>query len=168
MQYNVATLLKEPVGSTRQYEIEPEPPVHRGSVQFVRTPGAILVRAEADVIIEATCSRCLAPFGYPAHVAFEEEFFQPADLVTGARLEHEIVDADSFWIEENHIIDISEALRQYSETAAEMQPLCRPDCPGLCSQCGRELGAAECTCDTSTIDPRMLALAALKQSRDGQ
>ncbi len=168
MEFHVAGLLREPVGATRHHSVNNEPPLRTGSVELVRTPGAILVRVEAEVIIEADCSRCLAPFGYQVEVAFEEEYFQQVDVVTGARLPRERVDEDEFRIGSDHIIDITEAVRQYSEASAEMRPLCRPDCPGLCQHCGKDLGIEACACEGPPIDSRWLTLSALKQSRDGQ
>lgn len=33
--------------------------------------------------------------------------------------------------------------------------LCRPDCKGLCPNCGKDLNAGECGCNTESLDPRM-------------
>ena len=166
MHFNVSQLLREPVGGSRKYLLEAEPPVHRGRVEFIRTPDGVLVRAEADVVLEAECSRCLSAFGYPAHIHFEEVFLQQVDVTTSARLELP-EDHDLFLIDTNHTIDIREAVRQYSETAAAMQPLCRPDCPGLCTVCGQDLNIATCNCDRTPSDPRWAALAALKHPTNG-
>ncbi len=166
MQFNVSQLLREHVGATRSYDLTPEPPVHRGWVEMIRTPGGVLVRAGANVVIEAVCSRCLAPFGYPAQISFEEMFAQQVDVVTGARLP-EPDEPESFRISTTHTIDITEAVRQYSEMAAVMQPLCRPDCPGLCPVCGEDLNIKACGCDRTPADPRWMALAALKRSTNG-
>lgn len=167
MQFNVSQLLREPVGATREYTLTPEPPVHRGTVEMIRTPDGVLVRAEADVLIEAVCSRCLTPFAYPAHISFEEIFYQQVDVVTGRRLENDGAEPESFLIDANHTIDITEAVRQYSEMAAAMQPLCRSDCPGICPVCGQDLTIASCDCDRTPLDPRWGALAALMRSDDG-
>lgn len=163
MLFNVSQLLKEPTGASRCYDLEPVPPVHRGSAELLRVPGGVLVRCEAGVLIEAECSRCLAPFAYPADIEFEETYVQQYDVATGAQLPKP-EDEDGFTIDSNHTIDISEAVRQYSETAAVMQPLCRPDCPGICPECGQDLGIAACRCDRAPIDSRWAALAALKRS----
>jgi uncharacterized protein len=163
MLYNVSQLLRERVGSTREYALEPEPPVHRGSVELIRVPEGVLVRCEADVLLEANCSRCLIAFGYPAHISFEEIYAQQYDVLTGTKLEAP-EDPETFVIPANHIIDISEAVRQYSEMAAAMQPLCRPDCPGMCPECGQDLSMAACRCDRTPVDSRWAALAALKRS----
>ena len=166
MLFNVATLLREPIGSQRRYTLAPEPPMHHGTVELIRTPNAILVRFEGDVLLEAICSRCLAPFAYPEQVSFEELFAQQVEVATGATLEAPD-EPEAFLIALNHTIDITEAVRQYSEMAAVMQPLCRPDCPGICPECGQDLTIAACRCDRGPIDARWAALAALKRSSHG-
>lgn len=167
MQFNVATLLKSPVGEVREYELEGERPVHQGTVQFTRTPDGVLVRASVTVVIDESCSRCLVPFGYPVEVEFEEVFQQQLDPVTGRRLAV-LDDAEApFVIGLDNIVDITEAVRQYSLMAAAMQPLCRPDCPGLCPQCGKDLNLGSCSCEKVAPDPRWAALAALKQAANG-
>jgi uncharacterized protein len=166
MLFNVSVLLREPVGSTRRYTLEPEPPVLNGEVLLTLVPKGILVRCNAEVTIEDRCSRCLAPFGYSERIAFEEIFLQQVDVQTGARLDEQ-GPTESFAIATNHTIDITEAVRQYTEMAAAMQPLCRPDCPGICPECGTDLTVGSCTCSRSPIDSRWGALAALKFSANG-
>jgi uncharacterized protein len=167
MQFNVSQLLREHVGATREYVLFPEPPVHGGTIEMIRTPDGVLVRAEADVVLEAVCSRCLTPFGYPAHISIEEIFYQQVDVATGRKLQGTDAEPESFLIDANHTIDITEAVRQYSEMAAAMQPLCRSDCPGICPVCGQDLTIANCSCERAPIDPRWGALAALMRSDDG-
>jgi uncharacterized protein len=44
-------------------------------------------------------------------------------------------------------------------------PLCRPDCAGLCPQCGADRNTVDCGHgDTEATDPRWAALAALRQA----
>lgn len=162
MQFNVSQLLREPVGATRKYTLPPEDPVHSGEVELVRMPHGVLVRADLQVVIEGECSRCLVEFGYPRRVQFEEMFYQQVDVATGQKVETE-ADVDSFLIDTHHVIDISEAVRQYGVMAADMQPLCRPDCPGICPECGGDLTLTRCSCRENRIDPRWAALETLKQ-----
>jgi len=42
-----------------------------------------------------------------------------------------------------------------------MQPLCKPDCKGLCPICGNNLNDSLCDHNTETIDPRMEVLKQL-------
>lgn len=162
MEYNVSQLLREPVGATRKYAIEPEGTTLGGAVEMIRTPAGVLVRAGAEIVLSAECSRCLTNFTYPAKVVFEEIYYQRFDLVTGERMNTD-VDDEAFFIDSRHTIDIREAVRQYGEMAAAMQPLCRPDCAGLCVECGQDLNQGRCGCAREVIDPRWEALEALRR-----
>ena len=59
----------------------------------------------------------------------------------------------SFMIDDRNIMDISEAIRQYTVMALPIKPLCRQDCSGLCPTCGADLNEKRCDC-TPEIDPR--------------
>lgn len=162
MLFNVSQLLQEHVGATRQHIIEPEGLVLGGTAELVRTPTGVLVRGKFRVTLQDECSRCLAAFSYDRPVKFEEVFYQQVDVTTGAAVETE-AEEDSFLISRQHTIDISDTVRQYGEMAADMQPLCRPDCPGICAECGRDLNVSECDCTRAPLDSRWAALEALKQ-----
>lgn len=164
MRFNVATLLQEPTGSGRRYSLASESPVHRGTVELMRTPDGVLVNARVELTVDTSCSRCLVPFSYPQEISFEEVFHQQVDLNGGRHLPPPD-DPEAFLVSTDHIIDITEAVRQYSEAAAALQPLCRADCPGLCPVCGSDLNVSPCECDRSPADPRWAALAALKRPR---
>lgn len=168
MLFNVSQLLRSPIGEERCYDIEVEPPLRGGTASLVRTPRGVLVRFDADVLLEAVCSRCLTPFAYEARIEFDEVYVQEFDVVTGARIEaDEEDDEDAFRIGRDHLIDTREAVRQYSEMATAMQPLCRPDCPGLCPECGQDLSIGGCRCERTPLDTRWTALAELKQTLHG-
>lgn len=164
MLFNVSQLLREPVGSTRSYTLDPEEPVHRGSARLTRVPNGVLVEVDADVTVDTACSRCLAPISTPEHIHFEEIYAQQVDPATGQRAPAP-EDAESFLIDLNHTIDMTEAVRQYTELAAEMQPLCRPECPGICPECGQDLSLAHCSCEGTPVDHRWAALAELRPDR---
>ena len=166
MFFNVSGLLRENTGAVRRFSLDRDPPVHRGQVELIRMPNGVLVRCEADVVVEDRCSRCLVPFGYPEHIGFEEIFAQQVDPLSGTHFEPP-EDPEAFLIALDHTIDITEAVRQYTETAASLQPLCRPDCPGICAECGQDLSMAKCNCARRPVDSRWAALAALKLSANG-
>ena len=166
MFFNVSGLLRENTGASRRFSLESDPPVHRGHVELIRMPKGVLVRCDADVVVDDRCSRCLVPFGYPEHISFEEIFVQQVDPSSGAHFPAPD-EPDLFFIALDHTIDITEAVRQYTETAAAMQPLCRPDCPGICAECGQDLSMAMCDCPRRPVDSRWAALAALKLSANG-
>lgn len=150
MQFNVATLLQEPVGSTRQDVLEGErvsvPDVGyvasvSGPVRLLRTQRGILVRANLAVTPRLECSRCLMEFELPLRLNIDEEFIPERDPVSGAAME---ADPDEFRIDERHHLDLSEAVRQYEAAALPLQPICREQCLGLCPTCGQNLNEQDC------------------------
>ena len=72
-------------------------------------------------------------------------------------------DLKKFTFDQNYLIDITEAVRQYGEVTAPMQPLCEENCQGLCPLCGAFIGVEDCGCTLMYTDPRWSALSALKQ-----
>ena len=170
MQFNVAQLLKEPIGSTRSYVldeaipplVDDEPGRIAGQVHLLRADRAVLVSAILETDATCTCSRCLEPYRQPVSVSLEEEFSPVIDINTGAALRLED-DRDSvFTIDENHILDLTEAVRQYIIMSLPMKPLCRVECGGICPSCGatREI---DHTCDRegTSADQRWSPLRSL-------
>jgi uncharacterized protein len=70
-------------------------------------------------------------------------------------------DSDAFLIDSHQVLDLTEAVRQYRLTAEPMQPLCKPDCLGLCPHCGYNLNEGPCGCPRQETDARWAALAEL-------
>ncbi len=144
MQFNVATLLQEPVGATRLFEADGElsaPDVGyvaraSGRIHMLRTERGILVRARMDVRPALECARCLEAFELPLTLQVDEEFVPHHDPVTGEAVE---ADPDEFRIDDLNHLDLSEAVRQYEQAALPIQPVCREDCAGLCPVCGQNL-----------------------------
>ncbi|HQE67620.1 MAG TPA: DUF177 domain-containing protein [Bacillota bacterium] len=42
-----------------------------------------------------------------------------------------------------------------------MKPLCKADCKGLCTVCGKNKNSIDCQCKSEEVDPRMQALSKL-------
>ena len=174
MQYNVAQLLKEPIGSMRSYQVEetlagPLRITDRvaGPVHMVRTHQGILVNADLDVESVLACSRCLGEFARPSTLHIEEEYFSMADVKSGKKLDLSPDDDEVSLIDEDHVLDLSEMMRQYAISDLPLKPLCRTDCKGLCRVCGANLNKVNCGCATGQIDPRWGALAGLLHPEKG-
>jgi uncharacterized protein len=58
-------------------------------------------------------------------------------------------------------LDLSELVRQALILAVPPRSLCRPDCRGLCPQCGVDRNREECSCAERQTDPRLEALRGL-------
>jgi uncharacterized protein len=59
-----------------------------------------------------------------------------------------------FTIDERHILDLTEAIRQYTLLAIPMKPVCKTNCAGLCPNCGHNLNYGPCNCPPQEVDPR--------------
>ncbi len=151
MQINVSQLLQESIGATRDYEVNEAVDIAdgnslvQGEVRLTHTDRGILVRGTLNTEVEATCSRCLDLFSCPLTLNIEEEYFPVIDVASGNSLS--LPDEPGcFTIDEHHILDLAEAIRQYALLAIPMKTLCRQDCAGLCPTCGHNLNEGPCNC----------------------
>lgn len=168
MFYNVAQLLKDPIGSTRVYDLAerleaPDEPWEgcevRGKVKLLRTHRGVLVTAQLRTTIPLTCGWCLESFELPLDLAVEEEYFPQIDIYSGLPVDIP-VDTEPFLIDKHHILDISEAVRQAVVLTLPIGPRCRDDCRGLCPVCGVNRNEQECACDRQA-DARWASLGQL-------
>ena len=175
MLFNVSGLMLEGIGATRTHHVDGhlqtagrQPERLMGDVEFLRTPRGILARAHFDLLDQETCSRCLEQLEDTLVIEFQEEFEAAVDPATGqtARREQHSDESitDMFRIDENHTLDLTEAVRQYREACARMQPLCTANCRGLCPRCGNNLNHGDCSCETGPIDSRWATLSALQSA----
>jgi uncharacterized protein len=174
MQYNVAQLLKGPVGGRRQYDVQAEiqdldpelvllgPLV--GSVTMLRTRKGILVGGKLRTTLLGTCRRCLEPSEVRAELDLEEEFYSVTRIGEAPVDDSEEEDRDeALLIDDRHILDLSEVIRQALWLTGSVDTLCRPDCAGLCPQCGGNRNQGECQCDEASTDPRWASLQMLRR-----
>jgi uncharacterized protein len=132
---NVAQLLKEHVGSSRDYDVaeiinRQASNLIKGRVRFTRTGQGILVQGKLTVELEMVCSRCLDDFACPLDFSIEEEFFPTVDVSTGLPLSF-TEGTEGFTIDNNHMFDLGELICQYVLLSLPMKPLCSADCVGI-------------------------------------
>lgn len=136
MRINVSQQLKSSIGSVREYEVSEIVSVAdgrstvKGEIELVRTDRSIIAKGILHAEVEVTCSRCLSLFSCPLTLTVEEEYFPITDVVSGASLPLP-EEPGSFTIDEHHVIDLTETIRQYALLAIPMKPLCREDCTGV-------------------------------------
>lgn len=171
--FNVSGLLQEQVGATRAYDlVEPEIRLDdgltacnvTGEIQLLRTGRGILARGKANADVELECSRCLAPIHRRITANIEELFRPTVGVTSGERVpltlegEHE---EDFFEISPEHILDLTEAIRQNLLVNVPLSPLCKEDCAGLCPECGADLNVEDCGHTRRRADDRLASLASL-------
>lgn len=154
--------LRRVVGSDRMIQGEVEPAeIQIDDDRLV--PGTLIdvdLRLESvndGVIVTGTvsstwhgvCRRCLDAVGATAVAEIEERY---QDVVT---------DPDAFPIEHDQL-DLVPLVREAVLLELPEAPLCRPDCAGLCGNCGTNLNTGSCDCVAVQVDPRWGALDALR------
>ena len=168
MYYNLSQLLKEPTGSIRDYEVGgsfegPEEKIDwaTGRVQVIRTHQGFLVRARLEIQVQLTCSRCLCRFLFNFPLVVEEESFPIVDPFTG-KLTGPPEEAEGvIHLDDQHVLDMQDVIRQYVLTEVPIKPLCLEGCSGLCPECGINLNEDVCSCEEVSADPRWDSLASL-------
>lgn len=154
LQFNVSQLLRSGVGSTRSYDFAADEPIDlgdnvadniEGHAKFTLTNFGIVANVDARARISLTCARCLDSFFSNVRVDFVEEYEPSINIETGLP-SAEVHTENAFFINANHQIDLTEALRQHLLLAVEIVPVCRADCKGLCPTCGVNLNVETCGC----------------------
>ena len=177
LQFNVAGLLKELAGTSREYEVEASPealeglledawPVAplQGQVRMLRTQRSVFVRGQFATRVGMECSRCLTELETPIAFDLEAEYFPEIDFQTGQHLPRPDDDL-GFMIDENHELDLAEAVRQHVLLALPMRSICVEACKGLCPGCGVDLNVSPCQCQEEPVDARLAPLKALLEGK---
>ncbi len=176
--FNVAGLLKEPVGATREYELH-DPRLEldgdvaaselEGRARLLRIGSGILATGDVSGEVNLECARCLVPIHRRVEAHIEEEYRPTVDLRTGAPMDGALEgeeEEDFFRISSDHLLNLTEAIRQNLLVSLPMNPLCKPDCAGLCPVCGADLNVENCGHTLVRQDPRLSALASLLDSME--
>ncbi len=118
-------------------------------VLLERVPEGIVVRGAVVAPWRAACSRCLGPVEGSVRCELQELF--EADPLEG----------ETYPLEHDHV-DLGLPVRDAVLLELPAAPLCRPDCAGLCPQCGADRNTAPCSCEPDPVDPRWAALSQLE------
>lgn len=171
MRYNVAQLLMGPTGGRRQYDLNDEirnldqdlEPVRPlvGSITLMRTSRGILATGKLHTTLQTTCRRCLEPCLIDIELDLEEEFYPSTSLEVPLDKVPEEEQDEALLLDNRHILDLSEVIRQALWLAGPEAGLCQPDCAGLCLECGGNRNLGECECEQTPIDSRWAALESL-------
>jgi uncharacterized protein len=177
LTWNVAGLLTEPPGATRDYEVagatidlgedlRQADPIE-GHVRLSRTNRGLLVQADLRTSLDAECSRCLRDIEVPIRIRLDEEALPSIDIATGLPVDPSD-DPDALRLTDHHELELETPVREAIQLAEPIAPLCEPDCPGLCEVCGERLTAGPHAHADADIDPRLEALRAFKVDGDDQ
>lgn len=115
------------------------------------TGAGLALRLRFSAALEGPCMRCLGPAA-PATPVDVREVNQPGG---GEEL-------DSPYVDDQDVLDLPAWARDAYLLALPQQVLCRPDCAGLCPECGIDLNVEPDHAHERPPDPRWAALRELK------
>jgi uncharacterized protein len=164
LRLNVGFILKEGIGYSRDFVFD-EPAVAvaadltvrdlRGTVSLTRTPQGLYAQGQLRASLPQECSRCLTELDQPVSMRLAELFHYPPE---NAPPEAPKVSDDAH-------LDLTPLVREDMLLSVPMRVLCRPDCKGLCPQCGANWNEGPCDCPAEAIDPRWAGLADLLKEK---
>jgi uncharacterized protein len=98
------------------------------------------------------CGRCLNEIDQSFQVSIAELFAYAASTT------EETTDEDEVGRMQGDLFDLEPAVRDAVVLMLPTNPLCRPDCPGLCPECGVHLDDLPADHSHEDVDPRWAAL----------
>jgi len=114
----------------------------------------VLVSGTASGVAVGECARCLTKLDLPVSAELRELFAYP-DSTTAAT-----TDDDEIPRLVDDLIGLEPLVRDEIVLTLPLAPLCRPDCPGLCVECGERFDDLEPGHSHEILDSRWVDLAA--------
>ncbi len=117
-----------------------------------------LVRGHLVGSVTLPCNRCAEDVTVELDAPFEEfeDVPDPADGQDAAPGDSHIVLDKGV-----PLLDMAALCWEEFVLALPMNPLCSPDCRGLCPRCGANRNREQCTCEHEEGDPRLAVLRGL-------
>lgn len=116
----------------------------------------VLVTGTASVTLSGECVRCLDELDETLVADIQELYLYDDGGAQFAEDEAHL---------EGDMFNLEPVLRDAVVLALPQNPLCGPDCPGLCSECGARLADDPDHTHGEVIDPRWAALSQLETDR---
>lgn len=127
----------------------------------------VLVTGTVSAPTVGECARCLTEISGDVQIDLTELFAYP-DSTTDETSESDEIGRVSGDRGQPDTIDLKQPITDAVGLALPFSPLCRPDCVGLCPQCGVPLASAGPDHQHEQIDPRWAKLAKLMPTDEDQ
>ena len=132
----------------------PSPMKVKGDI--TNTAGYMRMHLTASLDYSARCARCLTEVN--GSFTFDlEKTVAPREVLSDLDEDR----LDDYAIIDDGFLDMDSQITEQLEVEFPIRFLCREDCKGLCSKCGKNLNEGDCGCDKKEIDPRMAPLQKL-------
>ncbi|HEX5596215.1 MAG TPA: DUF177 domain-containing protein [Micromonosporaceae bacterium] len=120
----------------------------------------VLVSGTVTVPVEGECGRCLRPIRDVLTVTIQELFAYENSVTV------ETTEEDEVGRMQGDLIDLEPTVRDAVVLALPTNPLCRVDCPGLCTECGVPWDELPADHTHQQIDPRWAGLSQLIRKKE--
>ena len=140
---NVGFIVHEEVGYKHEFPFEFEQiqisddldlRFFRGAATIGRTPQGLIVQANFFAKTGLECVRCLNEFEYSLKWNLTELY---------AFNKKSVSESDLILPDDGHI-DLQPLIREYALLEIPINPICKPNCKGLCMECGEDLNLTDC------------------------
>lgn len=116
----------------------------------------ILITGKVESAAVGECGRCLDPINEEINQNFQELFLYES------RASNNPDDDEEIFVMEGDEADIETAVRDAVILTAPINPLCDPECEGLCSECGEKWANLPDNHSHESLDPRWKGLSGWK------
>ena len=131
--------------------------------RFTKMAEQVYFQGTIGGTLAVPCSRCLDVMHSDFTTALRVVYLPPSTRLQlegeeGVESEDEL----DLYMHDGITLDLRPPVHDYVLLEFPIQPLCRPDCAGLCQMCGGNRNEASCACQTDTGDPRFALLNQLR------
>jgi len=127
------------------------------------TAREVRVRGHLGAAVEVPCDRCVSYFSLPIDVTFDL-FYAPIETLTPEE-DVSLTPKDlAYGFCRDNLLDVDGLVREQIFLALPFRWLCKPDCRGLCPQCGADLNEEACSCEQDRVAPHWSALRDLRKT----
>ena len=124
------------------------------------------IEGSISTAVRLSCGRCLQSFETPVESSFALTYKQTeldTDKGSSSQEELELTIEDMGLIyHQGEEINLQNEIQEQVVLAFPLRALCKPDCKGLCPQCGADLNNEECDCDQTPHAGKFAVLKKLK------
>jgi uncharacterized protein len=118
----------------------------RVDLKVVKLEPDYYVQGKLGTTLRLNCARCAESFAAPIRQDFDLALAQVSQARgRNVALAEESEELDVCYFEGNEI-DLVPLIAEQFVLSVPYRSLCRPDCRGLCQQCGKNLNQGECGC----------------------
>ena len=142
LRLNVGFIINAPIGYNRDFDFyfpefiddDLEMTEVEGVINIGRTTQGLIVQGNFGGTTALECVRCLSDYQQHLQWEFTELFAFKEENMTESGL---LVPEDSH-------LEMQSLVREFAILELPIKPLCRPDCKGLCLECGQNLNEKDC------------------------